>query len=863
MGKSLIATYDSLDQHYIGFIYVGQWIRDFFHSLFLNGHVDFKMWEPAIGYGGDVFATMVVYFCDPFYWLSVFVAPEFSEIAFEAIIIFKIYLCGLTFSIYSLKRGNSENAVLVGVLVYAFAGSVYVGLLQTIFLSAMYLFPLVMLGTCMLWEERRWGLYVFSLFLTFMTYFYFAYMVCIFVFGYCIIRLFTDDSFTKTAKEVFTRIFDFVISSVLALGTSCVFILPAIIQLAGAGRLGTEYFIPFLYDKTRYINYFVRFFNSQWAGPDSYVGICAIAAPCLIALFMRKGNMTLKISLIVLMLGLIFPRFGWMMNGFGYVTNRWSFAYSFCLAYVVVVMMPQLRTIFANIKIIPILLGCNYILIVVGLLENRSFETLVILCMVFAACLLAAFSSAISEKIFWSAAIIITVISLSLTGMFFLRLKYGSWLGHELACGEAFSLIENSSALNILSDEQRRQNVRYDKEGVGYVKNASWYHGIGGMDFYVSIYNNNVDSFHNDIVLLTDPWAYGYEGLNKRSELESLFGVEYYIVNANERYRLPYGYENKVAEGDVNGVTYAAYSPKNKTSLMYLFDNCISEDYYNTLAPIQKQQALMQAVFKKGVGAGSEKTAELSFEEQNLPYEIVESQGVYISDGMIHVDSPMSYITLEIPECSDNEIYASFSNLRYENGGNSEYNINVRGLDGEREVEGLYMQMKGLNNKSHMYGGKNNWLLNLGHSEETIDRIKVTFENAGIYTYDNLLIYTRSEESIMRNIESLNPVGGDIAITSNTICAEVEAKHDSNILLTVPYSTGWTCYIDGVKSDMFMADNAFIGIPITSGVHKVTLQYMTPGLIPGLFISLLAVAAIVIMQIANAKLNQKGVIISK
>ena len=863
MGKSLIADYDSLDQHYTGFLYVGKWIREFFHALFSYGHIDFKMWEPAIGYGGDAFATMAAYFGDPFCWLGAFIPARYSEIAYETIIILKIYLCGLTFSIFGLKKGHSENSVLVGALVYAFAASVYVGLLQTIFLSVMYLFPMVMLGTDMLWEERKRGLFVLSLFLTLMTYFYFAYMVAILVFGYCIIRLFTDDSFPKTARNVLSKISDFVTSSILALGASCVFILPAVIQLKSAGRLATEYYIPFFYDKERYIGYAARFFDVQWTGPDSYVGISAIVAPCLIALFMKKGNRTLKAPLIVLSFGLLFPYFGWMMNGFGYVTNRWSFAYSFCLSYVAVVMIPELRTFLGKTRLVPVLIGVSYFLAVVVILSQKSPEIVVTMLMVLAACIFAAFSSFLSEKAYWNVALIFTVISLCLTGMFILRLKYGGWMGHELDCGEAFPLVENSSALSILSDEQKSQPVRFDKDNVEYVRNAGWYQGMSGMDFYVSLYNNNVDVFHNNMALLTEPWAYGYEGLNKRSELESLFGVKYYMVKASERNRLPYGYDNKVAEGNIDGITYEAYSPSRDTSLMYLFDESISEDYYKTLTPMQKQQALMQAIVKKDTATDFGKNGELSFEEQSLPYELVDSQGAYVSDGVIYVEYPMAYITLEIHECTDEELYAFFYNLRYENGAASDYAIGIEGMRGDTKVEGLYVQMEGLNNKSHMYGGKNDWLLNLGHSDETTDRIRIIFGNAGSYYYDFFLVYTRSKESIIQSIESLVPTGEDIEVSANKITATVEAESDSSLLLTVPYSTGWTAYIDGEKIETFMADDAFIGIPVSAGSHTVILKYITPGLLPGLLISLLSVAVIITMQVANAKSSQKDAIISE
>ena len=253
-------------------------------------------------------------------------------------------------------------------------------------------------------------------------------------------------------------------------------------QLFGADRLKTEYYLPMLYDQGRYKDFFARFFEYQWVGPDSYIGISAIAAPCLVALFIKKGNKTLKCSFVILTIGVLVPVFGWMMNGFGYVTNRWSFAYSFCLANVIVVMLPRLRETFDKIKFIPIVSAVAYAIVVMLLLDKRNYETMAVLAMVLVACALASVSSIISEKLFWSFAAIVAILSLSLNGMFFNMPGYGSWLEKELAPGEALSMIEGSSALGILSEDQRTENVRFDKKDVDYVKNACWYQGMSGLD---------------------------------------------------------------------------------------------------------------------------------------------------------------------------------------------------------------------------------------------------------------------------------------------------------------------------------------------------------------------------------------------
>ena len=61
----------------------------------------------------------------------------------------------------------------------------------------------------------------------------------------------------------------------------------------------------------------------------------------------------------------------------------------------------------------------------------------------------------------------------------------------------------------------------------------------------------------------------------------------------------------------------------------------------------------------------------------------------------------------------------------------------------------------------------------------------------------------------------------------NTVSGTYETDTDSTVLLTVPYTDGWTLYVDGEKQDYKEIGDTFIGIDLTAGSHQIEMKYTT------------------------------------
>ena len=69
---------------------------------------------------------------------------------------------------------------------YSFCGFVTVYSQNFMWLDALILFPLILLGLQRLWDQRKWGLYSITLFLAIVTNYYMGYMICLFAVLYSI-----------------------------------------------------------------------------------------------------------------------------------------------------------------------------------------------------------------------------------------------------------------------------------------------------------------------------------------------------------------------------------------------------------------------------------------------------------------------------------------------------------------------------------------------------------------------------------------------------------------------------------------------------------------------------------------------------
>lgn len=81
-----------------------------------------------------------------------------------------------------------------------------------------------------------------------------------------------------------------------------------------------------------------------------------------------------------------------------------------------------------------------------------------------------------------------------------------------------------------------------------------------------------------------------------------------------------------------------------------------------------------------------------------------------------------------------------------------------------------------------------------------------------------------------------NPV-----FSPNRISGSIHLDSAKVLCMSVPYSKGWSAYVNGEKAELLRVNTIYSGILLEPGEHQVVLKYVTPGLGAGILCSLLGV----------------------
>lgn len=75
-----------------------------------------------------------------------------------------------------------------------------------------------------------------------------------------------------------------------------------------------------------------------------------------------------------------------------------------------------------------------------------------------------------------------------------------------------------------------------------------------------------------------------------------------------------------------------------------------------------------------------------------------------------------------------------------------------------------------------------------------------------------------------------------------------DAKESGNLLLTIPYDSGWKITVNGEKTNAKKGAGLFLTIPVQAGTNEVQLNYSLPGLVPGAVLSVMGLGLLILSQ---------------
>ena len=876
-GKSLVWSHDGVPQHLNSLAYYGKYLRKVLHTLFIEHKLSLPLWDMHIGYGSDILTTLhYSVIGDPLTLLSVFVPASKTEALYAFLIFLRIYLAGIAFSRYSFYHKNSKQATFMGTMIYIFAGwTIYAAMKHPYFANPMIYLPLILLGIDKIYKKQKPYVFIWSVALAGLSNFYFFYMLGIFMVLYAVFRYF-DLFKDRSLKNIGKWLGIFAVYSVIAVLIAAVILLPVILPVLGTDRFKAENYVPLFYDKIYYEKYLGCLIGEnmiQWG----VAGYTAVSLAGVFVLFSKKKKYTaLKAGFVLLNAFLLLPYAGHVLNGFSYVSNRWIWAYGMLIAYIFVKIYPELFTLSLKEKrrvFVLLLVYCTLALLPEAARTQRNLMAMVLLS-------LSTFTVLSFGNIFTKERNLTVMVSGFLIAGILFNMYYQysyekDYLSEFTDSGEALEKLETGVDRAVLSTKDPSV-YRYDQMDTNSSENSSMQMGTNSTAYYFSVASSSIANFFDEMHLNT-PWEQHYNNLDGRTILDRLASVKYFVVKKGEETDLPYGYTRLSGEAEKKGKTYLAYENEDALPLGYTYDSWISRDDYDKMSVTEKQQALLQGVV---LDESSLPEAETHFNDHEVSYYTSEGDGCRLGNGKVVVTKENAQLKLVFDGEDNAETYLVTEGLDYEGLSpremvsdkkwskmttyeqnkllkeNSNWRYWKESQKASIQLEGRFLRksIQIFTDKYNAYSGKHNFLCNTGYSEEGRHTITLTFENTGVYSFDSLKIYCQPMTEIDSQTRKLGEeVMTDVKLGNNEINGRISLSDTKALVLSVPYSEGWTAYVDGEKTELKEANTMYMALELPKGEHEIHLVYCTPYLRAGLCLTCIGVLCYIVLVLINRK----------
>lgn len=843
--KTFIWGIDGLAQHVVALKY----IRNALITFFTTG--TFTMVDYTIGQGFDVIGTLNYYgFGDPITLLTILFPEDMLEKMYEVLIFVRMYLSGLSVAYLCKVIGKTKlSAVIPACLLYAFCPFALLGGIRhpMFFCGLMYL-PLLIAGVEKVIKDKKIGTLVVAVALAFASNYYFMYMSTIVAAIYFFIRqigMYQVDG----VKKIFLRVGKIALSYLWGIGLSAVILFPSVYAFLSNSRAGSDLANPPLFFES---NYYESLFTglavpdislNHWAIPG--VGIFGIFSLCVLIAHGKKAERKLLLGFVVLTAMLIFPYIGKIMNGFAYPTMRFSYA----MALLFVVMFVYAMDALKNVKIVPILLSgvlfagiCGYLLYSsqTEMKPQIFYVTAVFgfVCIAIVSFYLVYRNKKYSAYLLYALSLTAVVnIAFNCYFMFDKNNGYRCFDYVERGGLEGAAGPRSVEMINSIDDDSFYR-IEREKD----MKNKSTFFGFHQTGFYWSVVPAGMTDLFVSTCISDYYKTYVMWGLEGRTGLLSLASVKYYVNYKDEP---PFGFY-KIGEKMIDGERVYLYQNGCYLPLGITYSTYMTREQYEKLNPVEREQALLASAVV------DEKVAGLESHKEEIPAKIIpisvrEKKKIKVNDIKFKAKKG-SFVEYEFDGEADSQTYIVFKNIHSKDGVNKDL-IRFKGRYGKggMRVIGDYVG-------NYFY--KEASVLNLGYSKDSQKKFKLKFKHKRRYTFDDAYAVSVPISHYLKCINNLRKnTLKNVKMERNLITGDIKADKDEILQISVPYSKGYTVYVDGKKTDSFSSGVAYLGVKISKGNHSVQIRYRTPFLTLGIIVTIISTILFIIYLIRDKKIE--------
>lgn len=848
--KSFVWSMDGMAQHLVALKYIRTYILDFLRTGQLT------LVDLSIGQGFDVIGTMNYYgFGDPLMLFTIFFPEDSLETMYQFMILLRLYICGISFAYFCYVLGkNKIECVLPASLLYAFCNFALLGgMRHPLFINGMMYLPLLLAGVEKIIKGKKIGFLAIIAAFAFSANYYFMYMNTIMAAIYFFVRLI--GSYKKTGvKNLMIYVGKIALSYLWGIGLSAVILFPSVyaflINSRGeSANVEPDVIYQLSYYKSLLDSFFVSFRSvNRWTVPG--IGILGCVGACIIIVRWKREERRFLIALAVGMIMLCVPWIGKIMNGFSYVSTRFSYGFALLLSLVLVFAIQDLKE-----------------------LRRKQIIILSVLCGTMCLfCLLESRNSTYPKMYYMAACGILIALVVCVLYRFVGNKKYGKYLAYAFTVIAVLNLTYNfntifSSQYHKYCNEFVKKNTVIEKMNNGTIQmlqniqddsfyrtdrktdlnNRTTFYNLFGVTFYYSIIPENIKELYNSNCFSNYSKSFMLISMENRAALQSLASVKYYASNSKKY--IPYGF-NLIKEETIKGKKTYLFENENVLPLGITYSSYMTRAEYNSLKPEEREQALlMSSVTDQEIAGIDQFDSEIRGIERT-EVELIPNNKVELKKNKIIAETG-GKIKIKFKGKKNCETYLVISNCTANDDFKDGWCATVKGKYGKGDF-----RVRG--SLSSAYFPRDASIINLGYSEEAQTECSISFPKHREYDYEEIYIACISTKEYEKRISDLKQdTLENTEVRTNMISGTINCSRDEILQLSIPFSSGYNVYVDNQKVNTFSSGIAYTGIKLKKGQHQIKLTYISPGLIEGALVSIISILLFIIYWIFGM-IQKKG-----
>lgn len=309
------------------------------------------------------------------------------------------------------------------------------------------------------------------------------------------------------------------------------------------------------------------------------------------------------------------------------------------------------------------------------------------------------------------------------------------------------------------------------------------------------------------------------KGLDSRQVLESLMSVTHY------------------SQGE-SGACIA----ENETSFPFglVFTNAINEEQVRDESPLSLTALLSNTLVLNEHDTKIDASRSVTQNKVQQVQKNVRANGIVCHGKTLYADEGGEFIvTPRDTKNGKGELYLFLHGFSYEE----------RNNEAEIRIGGKSVLLKGIDNRAYI-GDLSDYLIKLDGDDESY---AIQFLQEGHYFLESIELLWLDLSDFQDDYSELVSNGFlyEVENEDNNISGKLEASVDGYLFLSIPYSAGWECWIDGKETKIVRSDYAFMSIPVTEGTHSVVLKYRSPWILYGCMLSIAGLVMVILWRISD------------